>query len=151
MQMRNAIAEQPLAHCYAACSHNSYIVGDQLTGRSSSDMYRRQLLQGCRHIEIDCWDGRREVARVTHGHTFCTSIPFPDVAKALFDTAFVTSDLPVLVSLEMHCSPSQQRTLAESLVEHLSGFLMPYSELEATKQPISLSPIDLLRRVLPQR
>jgi hypothetical protein len=28
------------------------IVGDQLTGLSSADMYRRQLLQSCRHVEV---------------------------------------------------------------------------------------------------
>jgi hypothetical protein len=38
---------QPLTHYWTACSHNSYIVGDQLTGLSSDDMYRRQLLQVC--------------------------------------------------------------------------------------------------------
>ena len=37
----------PLAHFWAACSHNSYIVGDQLTGLSSANAYRRQLLQVC--------------------------------------------------------------------------------------------------------
>ena len=36
---------EPLSHYWAACSHNSYIVGDQLTGRSTADAYRRQLLQ----------------------------------------------------------------------------------------------------------
>ena len=36
---------QPLAHYWAACSHNSYIIGDQLTGESSAEMYRRVLLQ----------------------------------------------------------------------------------------------------------
>ena len=35
----------PLAHYFIATSHNSYIMGDQLTGRSSADSYRRILLQ----------------------------------------------------------------------------------------------------------
>ena len=35
----------PLAHYFIATSHNSYITGDQLTGRSSADSYRRILLQ----------------------------------------------------------------------------------------------------------
>ena len=36
---------EPLSHYWTACSHNTYIVGDQLTGLSSAAMYRRQLLQ----------------------------------------------------------------------------------------------------------
>ena len=41
---------EPLSHYWNACSHNSYIFGDQLTGISTADAYRRQLLQaraGC--------------------------------------------------------------------------------------------------------
>lgn len=41
----------PLAHYWTASSHNSYIVGDQLTGISSADAYRRQLLQ----VELPSW------------------------------------------------------------------------------------------------
>ena len=46
------VLSEPLSHHWTACSHNTYIVGDQLTGISSADSYRRQLLQGCRHCEM---------------------------------------------------------------------------------------------------
>jgi hypothetical protein len=36
---------EPLACHWMACSHNSYVVGDQLTGISTHQAYRRQLLQ----------------------------------------------------------------------------------------------------------
>jgi len=140
---------QPLTHYWTACSHNSYIVGDQLTGLSSDDMYRRQLLQGFRNVEIDCWDGSisgRPV--VTHGRTFCTLKPFSAVAKALAECAFVTSELPVVLNLEMHCSPKQQRDLAASMIEHLEKLLITHVEITEAAGKKSLSPFDLKRRIL---
>ena len=62
----NSDLSQPLAHYWCATSHNSYIIGDQLTGYSSANAFRRQLLQGCRHVEVDCWDGKTNPT-VTHG------------------------------------------------------------------------------------
>ena len=42
---------------------------------------------------------------VTHGHTMCTKVSFADVATAIADCAFAASDYPLILSLEMHCSP----------------------------------------------
>ena len=60
---------------------------------------------------------------VTHGHTLCTVEQFNEVAKAIAECAFITSELPVIVSLEMHCSSEQQRIVAEILVEQLGDAL----------------------------
>jgi len=70
------------------------------------------------------------------------------VVRAIAEFAFVISELPVVLSLEMHCSPAQQRILANSMVDLLGEPLLLYDELVEMGQATELSPFDLRRRVL---
>ena len=45
----------------------------------------------------------------------CTLWQFDEVTKAVAECAFVCSEMPVILSLEMHCSPRQQRLIAEGM------------------------------------
>jgi len=144
---KTAEVDLPLAQFWIASSHNTFCVGDQLTGNSSPDAYRRQLLQGLRHCEIDCWNRGLEPI-VTHGHTFCSIEQFEPVAMAVSDAAFATSTLPVILSLEMHCHPPQQHKIARMMVKHLGDTVLSYDALCETGRAPTLSPLDLKRRIL---
>ena len=61
---------------------------------------------------------------VLHGHTLTKGTTFRDVCYAIRDSAFVTSDLPVIVSLEVHACLEQQQTMVDIMQEAWKGLLI---------------------------
>uniref|UniRef100_A0A2K6UUV1 Phosphoinositide phospholipase C n=1 Tax=Saimiri boliviensis boliviensis TaxID=39432 RepID=A0A2K6UUV1_SAIBB len=107
----------------------------------------RALKRGCRCVEVDVWDGPNGEPIVYHGHTLTSRILFKDVVATVAQYAFQTSDYPVILSLENHCSWEQQQTMARHLTEILGEQLLS-TTLDGLLPNQLPSPEELRRKIL---
>ncbi|CAF9925625.1 MAG: hypothetical protein GOMPHAMPRED_003949 [Gomphillus americanus] len=126
----HARLDRPLNEYFISSSHNTYLLGRQIRGHSSTEGYVKALQEGCRCIEIDCWD-RNNVPVVTHGHTKTTWILFQDCVSTIAQFAFEATPYPLILSLEVHCNPANQQRMVEIMEAGFGDMLV--------KEPLTLS------------
>ncbi|KAL8993848.1 MAG: hypothetical protein Q9169_006036 [Polycauliona sp. 2 TL-2023] len=87
----------------------------------------------------------RAEPRVLHGYTLTKEVSFRDVCVAIREAAFVTSDLPIIVSLEVHASKEQQEIMVEIIEQTWKGMLVNRPTGECQQLP---SPGELRGKIL---
>ncbi|KAH6992915.1 hypothetical protein EDB82DRAFT_444649 [Fusarium venenatum] len=145
--------DRPINEYFISTSHNTYLLGRQVATRSKLEGYIKALSQGCRSVEIDCWDGRNGQPIVKHGYSLTKSVSFRSVINTIKEHAFVSSDLPLWLSLEVHCCSSQRDIMAHIMTEVFGSSLItgPIPEcLRTLPSPSQLRGKILIKAKMPQ-
>ncbi|KAI2602394.1 PLC-like phosphodiesterase [Hypoxylon sp. NC1633] len=147
----------PLPEYFISSSHNTYLLGHQLHGKSSAAAYETALNAGSRCVEIDAWDNEddKEEPKVTHGYTLVSHIPFRAVCETIRDVVDREAEqshnaqgyraAPIMLSLENHCDAYGQQRLVEIMREIFADRLLSkavrekgHREQQGDSDPVTL-------------
>ncbi|XP_041931642.1 LOW QUALITY PROTEIN: inactive phospholipase C-like protein 2 [Alosa sapidissima] len=143
---------RPLPHYYISSSHNTHVTEAQVPAVSGIGGYERALRLGCRCLELDVWEGPHGRPAVSKGHTHSAihthapPLAFREVVQTVAKMAFLTSEYPLILCLENHCSVAQQRIMVRDLQEAFGERL--HRGLLGNEDGCLPSPHDLRGKVL---
>lgn len=83
--------------------------------------------------------------RVLHGYTLTKEVSFRDVCMAIREHAFAVTDLPLIVSLEVHAGAQQQEIMVTIMKQVWEGLLVPPPDKNTEVLP---PPGDFRRKIL---
>ncbi|OTB01867.1 hypothetical protein M426DRAFT_323099 [Hypoxylon sp. CI-4A] len=120
-------------------------LGKRFTGKGAKDDSTKNEAESAPLRKSPSPQAATVEPRVLHGYTLTKEVSFREVCVAIRESAFVVSDLPLIVSLEVHCSQEQQEAMVRIIHEVWSDLLLPQPEDDARFLP---APGDLLRKIL---
>lgn len=102
-------------------SHNTYITGPQMNTYCDVDGYAIALHTGARFVELDVWEGKNVHFAAGSRKLRGPEVTIDRVLGAIKETAFVHSDLPVIITIENFIQASEaQKALAQDVRKILS-------------------------------
>lgn len=137
---------QPLSHYFLYTGHNSYLTGNQLNSRSSTEPIVKALRSGVRVIELDLWPNSSGTeAEVRHGGTLTSREDLQKCLNAVKENAFEVSEYPVVLTLEDHLPPDLQKKVAKMVSQTFGGTLFRCTDEYKERFP---SPEALKNKIL---
>ena len=127
--LADVATDRPLCDYLINSTHNTYLTGHQLHGKSSKEMYSLAMFDGYRLVELDCYDGINDDILITHGFTLVTKLHLLEILETLKESAFEESPFPVILSIENHCDKKHQSSMAQKCNEKLDLYMFPVNPI----------------------